>query len=470
MAFIATFNFQFLTVTSFAQFTKLLDFQGAESHPNGSLISDGTFLYGMTRDGGTSNIGTIFKIKLDGTSLSKLFDFDSLNGSHPRGSLISDGTFLYGVTNWGGTGTCQKGCGVIFKIKPDGTGYSKLFDFSDSSGFHPQGSLIFDGTFLYGMTVQGGTNNQGVIFKIKPDGTGYAKLLDFMGTTNGGWPYGSLISAGSFLYGMTHFGGTSGNGVVFKIKSDGTGFVKLFDFDPLGSSTGSKPYGSLFSDGTFLYGLTVSGGLGTCPSGGCGKIFKIKLDGTAYEDLRDFAGTPDGGSPHGSLISDGLFLYGMTKDGGTNDAGIIFKIKPDGTGYSKLIDFNDTRGNYPYGSLVSDGSFLYGMASWGGASFNNCQDGCGTIFKYSLVTDIAENNKSIDFSVYPNPNNGTFAVETKEIDYTINVTNILGENIYHSEIKNWKTEIDLSKHPNGIYFLNIKTKQGTISKKLIINR
>jgi uncharacterized repeat protein (TIGR03803 family) len=97
-------------------------------------------------------------------------------------SLIYDGTFLYGMTSWGGT----NGDGTIFKIKPDGTGSVKLFDFNKTiNGSQPNGSLISDGTFLYGMTFRGGTNDVGTTFKIKPDGTSYVKLLDFDGTTTG---------------------------------------------------------------------------------------------------------------------------------------------------------------------------------------------------------------------------------------------------------------------------------------------
>ena len=55
----------------------------------------------------------------------------------------------------------------------------------------------------------------GVIFKIKPDGTGYSKMLEFAGTTNGQSPEGDLIYDGTYLYGMTNTGGTNSDGVVF---------------------------------------------------------------------------------------------------------------------------------------------------------------------------------------------------------------------------------------------------------------
>ena len=69
--------------------------------------------------------------------------------------------------------------------------YTKLLDFDSINGKYPFGDLFSDGSFLYGITQNGGTNDNGVVFKIKPDGTGYSKLLDFTGS---GTPVGSLIS------------------------------------------------------------------------------------------------------------------------------------------------------------------------------------------------------------------------------------------------------------------------------------
>ena len=71
------------------------------------------------------------------------------------------------------------------------------------------------------MTYRGGVNDLGTIFKIKQDGTEFKKLLDFngfAGTATGGHPEGSLVSDGTYLYGMTRDGGVNGIGVIFKIK------------------------------------------------------------------------------------------------------------------------------------------------------------------------------------------------------------------------------------------------------------
>lgn len=183
---------------------------------------------------------------------TKLLDFNDTNGRYPFGSLYYDGIYLYGMTEYGGI----KDTGTIFKIKPDGSGYVKLLDFTGSvNGSRPHGSLISDGAFLYGTTMNGGINNLGTIFKIKPDGSGYAKLLDFANVTNGSNPNGSLIFDGSFLYGVTGYGGIKDSGTIYKIKPDGSNYLKIFDF--AGDTNGTVPDGSLFYDGTFLYGITT---------------------------------------------------------------------------------------------------------------------------------------------------------------------------------------------------------------------
>jgi uncharacterized repeat protein (TIGR03803 family) len=360
-----------------AQYTTVLDFNGTNGEqPHGTIISDGTFLYGMAYYGGTANAGLIFKIKPDGSGYDTLLNFKGPNGAFPTGSLISDGTFFYGMTSNGGAGSQ----GIVFKIKPDGTGYTDLLDFTGSAnGGHPQGDLISDGTFLYGMTGQGGSGGSGTVFKIMPDGTGFATLHNFGSTAyDGNWPMGSLFFDGTFLYGMTNQGGTTGRGIIFKILPDGTGYTNMYT---LGSTAfdGSYPEGSLISDGTYLYGVAHWGGVGNG-----GVVFKIKPDGTGYDTLVSFKGT-NGCTPVSSLISDGTFLYGTTSDGGTgtcnNGHGTIYKVKPDGTGFSKMFNFTGAlNGDHPQGSLYSDGSFLYGTAYGGGAN------GDGVLFKFYPIS------------------------------------------------------------------------------------
>lgn len=450
----------FICTTSNAQYTKLLDFDGVTygSYPQGTFISDGTYLYGMNQNGGANNLGTVFKIKPDGTGYVKLLDFDgSTNGSRPVGSLISDGTFLYGMTTTGGLNDL----GVVFKIKLDGTGYLKLLDFDmTTNGSIASGSLFFDGTYLYGMNNQGGANTYGTIFKILPDGTGYVKLIDFSYSI-GSHPFGNLISDGTWLYGMTWSGGANDMGTVFKVKPDGTGYTILLDFTFL--TTGHSPHGSLLFDGTFLYGMTYEGG-----ANNMGTVFKIRPDGTGYATLMDFDGTTRGGFPWGSLISDGTWLYGMTQSGGANNNGTLFKIMPDGSGFVKLFEFDETvSGREPWGSLFYDGIFLYGMTAYGGTNY------MGVMFRYGLTTGVNELQASNNpLSVYPNPaeREVTVCLNTKINNAQMEIYNVTGEKIYSAAFNNQKATISCKAFASGIYVARVTNGERIYNGKFIVQQ
>ena len=444
-----------------AQYTKLYDFDSINGRlPRCTLFSYGSFLYGITNNGGLHDDGVIFKLMPDGTSFTKLHDFisNSTDGYDPEGSLISVDSFLFGMTTAGGFNNM----GTIFKIKPDGTGYLKIFDFTGyPNGGYPGGSLIFDGTFLYGVTVSEGLYFQGSIFKIKPDGTGYVNIYNFGGTTTDGKGANSLITDGTFLYGTTYSGGTNDLGIIYKIKLDGTGYSNFFNFS--GSLNGRHP-SNLYYDGTFLYGTTASGG-----SNNYGTSYKVKPDGTGYLMLVDFTGGIIGGCPFGSLFYDGTYVYGGTGCGGANNKGIVYKIKADGTGNAKIIDYDGTNGTSSWGNFISIGNFLYGTTVSGGISNN------GTIFKIDISTGIKENNLTYNIFISPNPTNGIFTISAENLKMeSVTIYNVLGEIVY--QLPNFQIntssnfQIDLTNQPNGIYFINLKTEQGIVSKKIIINK
>jgi len=137
---------------------------------------------------------------------------DDPNGAFGYGSLIYDGTYLYGMTNNGG----EENRGTIFKMLTDGSGYQKLLDFNSDNGAQPLGSLILDGTTLYGMAELGGPDNFGFVFQIQTDGSDYQQLVDFNGAENGSLPFGTLLMVNKALFGMTNSGGTSDAGVAFR--------------------------------------------------------------------------------------------------------------------------------------------------------------------------------------------------------------------------------------------------------------
>jgi uncharacterized repeat protein (TIGR03803 family) len=209
------------------------------TNPASPLLEHNGYLYGMTpRKGYKNNNGTIYRIKISDHVFEKIHDFDKPIGKNPEGCLIDGANgFLYGMTTSGGLAND----GSIFRVKPDGSEFKKLHDFSNANGRKPLGDLLLYGGRLYGMTSIGGKHKRGVIFRINRSGTGYVILHHFSGS-DGARPLKNLMVYKGSFYGMTSKGGSSNLGVIFRIKSNGTEFKKLFDFN---YNTGGAPDGSL---------------------------------------------------------------------------------------------------------------------------------------------------------------------------------------------------------------------------------
>src|SRR5438067_1632049 len=159
------------------------------------------------------------------------------------------------------------------------------------TGWHPQSPLAQapDGT-LYGTTYDGEGAVFGTVFKINSDGTGFTVLKWFTNDLEGANPLGTLVLSGSTLYGTTYSGGSSDNGTVSKVNTDGSGYAVLKRFT---GSDGSFPQADLTLSGSTLYGTATYGG-----SSGFGTVFKVNTNGSGYTVLKNFAGHSDGAGPN----------------------------------------------------------------------------------------------------------------------------------------------------------------------------
>lgn len=446
-----------LTVTTNAQYNVLHHFTGPPNDGGWMALSvfieSDSVLYGMTAEGGGSNNGTIFKINKDGTNFRILYSFISPDndGTRPYGSLVLEGSTLFGMA-----GSVKSDYnGTFFRIDTNGTNYQVLHTFSGSEGKWPYDTPIMSGSVFYGLTTYGGSDTTsgwkggGTIFRMNTDGSGFRLLHTFYGGNDDGLgPHGSLIQIGSVLYGTALVGGY-GAGTIFKIDTNGTGFQLLHRFTA-GSNDGSLPFGTtlVLSDSTF-YGMTREGG-----SSGEGVVFKMKTDGSGFGLLHSFSGgANDGRLPEGgSLVLSDSTLFGMTTSGGTLDSGTIFTIKTDGSEFRLLHSFNGSDGKGPLGSLFLSDSVLYGMASEGG--INNL----GVIFALDLrqITGINEKksaDKSESFKLYPNYPNPF--IESTTIEYSIADANFVRLAIYDVSGREIITLVEENKSA-GEYTVNFE--------------
>lgn len=240
--------------------------------PYGSLIMNGGKLYGTTWGGGTYNKGLIFSIDPNGNNFAVPYSFgqDDANGTYPTGSLIASAGKFYGMTNQGGANFR----GVIFSVNTDGTGYSVIHQFSSGvgDGSYPQGDLLLTGGKLYGMTGGGGLTTMGVIFSMNTDGSNFALMHEFAGSpADGDYPAGALVLHNGKFYGTTSTGGSLNVGVLFSIDTDGTDYTVLYHFT--GAANGANPGKEApVISGSYLYGATTAGG-----SSGFGAIYRYEV-------------------------------------------------------------------------------------------------------------------------------------------------------------------------------------------------
>jgi uncharacterized repeat protein (TIGR03803 family) len=295
-------------------------------------------------------------------TLTTLHSFTVADGAHPFGGAILIGQTLYGCTRDGG----DYNNGTLFAINTDGTAFKSLYSFS--GGSDGRGPLIGTGSFsniLYGTAFSGGDSGNGTIFKLNTDGSGFQVLHEFTGGEDGSVPYGKVLVAGNTMYGTTYNGGISSNGVVFALNTSGSGFRILHSFaGPYESgsnltinSDGALPNSGLVLNGDLLYGTASFGG-----NSGYGTVFVVNTNGTGFKDLHDFTDGIDGGLPFGDLVLSEATLYGMAQNGGVPDsAGTLFAINTDGTGFTNAYNFTETTDlGYPSPGLLCSGDRLYG--------------------------------------------------------------------------------------------------------------
>ncbi len=300
------------------------------------------------------------------------FGNQSGDGSYPYAGLIMDKKGnLYGTTLAGGTNNI----GTVFKVVPPGKkggawAETVLYSFGSQSGdgSYPYAGLIMDKEGnLYGTTYYGGTNGQGTVFKVTSSGE--ESVLYSFGSQSGDgyYPYAGLImDKKGNLYGTTYYGGANGVGTVFKVTSSGEESV-LYSFGSQ-SGDGVYPYAGLIMDKKDnLYGTTYGGG-----AIGWGTVFKVTPKGTESVLYSFGSQSGDGSYPWAGLIMDkNDNLYGTTFEGGANGEGTVFELTAAGA-ETVLYSFTGsyTDGNGSYAGLVMDKEGnLYG-ASQNGPGYN----------------------------------------------------------------------------------------------------
>jgi uncharacterized repeat protein (TIGR03803 family) len=305
--------------------------------PESEVLFRSGKLYGTTYGGGASNLGTIYELAPPTVrggvwTARTIYSFTGgANGAHPIAGLIADTSGnLYGTT--------VDGNGTVFKLTSPGTvggdwTRTTLHVFSGADGGYPLAGLIFDATGnLYGVTEYGGASGNGTVFRLAPPTSPggdwiTTTIYSFGGGADGAFPAARLVfDTRGNLYGTTYQGGSSAyNGTVFKLTAPAWNKT-TYSFT---GANGSLPWGDLVFDSGSLYGTTQSGGPG---NGAGGTVFKITPPDTvggawAETVLHSFGGGSDGSTPlSGVTFSKKGNVYGTTANSGASGNGVVYGL------------------------------------------------------------------------------------------------------------------------------------------------
>jgi uncharacterized repeat protein (TIGR03803 family) len=274
--------------------------------------------------------------------------------------------------------------GLVFTVAQAAPAVSTVFAFNGSA---PNGGLVLgaDGG-LYGTSSAATAVSGGLVYRSTVNGSSVTSLHQFS-TTEGYAPKAGLLKGSDgLLYGSTRLGDASvvnSTGTIYRMAVDGTAFVILHRFgiysetnvngNPV-NGDGAYPESALIegSDGDF-YGVTRAGG-----ANGTGVIFRLSRDGTVFTKLHDFGPVTSlatdsliknvgGASPIGTLVEAGGYIWGTAAEGGAFGRGTIFRMTLDGGVFEWVHEFTDVSASSPYTN--TDGASPLAGLTVGGDGF-----------------------------------------------------------------------------------------------------
>ncbi len=143
-----------------------------------------------------------------------------------------------------------------------------------------------------------------------------------------------------------------------------------------------------------------------------------------------------------------------------------------------FIDVNVTGGVAPYDFLWSNGETTEDINGLEAGSYS-CQvtDANGCIielgpFEIQFISSVELINDVESFNYYPNPMNTVLQLDMElnaSVDFNIDILDINGKLVHTERVSaanNWSHQIDVSQLQAGVYFLQVRSKEGSMIRKL----
>ncbi len=304
-------------------------------------------------------------------------------------------------------------------------------------------------------------------------------LIDSSGTLlNSKTNYFNIKSEGHALVQLSN-----ANFLITGIKSNGLTNPEIFliKTNPFGDTIWTKAYGTSKVNNAFDIQATNDGGFviagyrfnNLCP---CYNSYVIKTDmnGDTLWTKLYLDGHESIAYSIEQTTDGGYIIAGTSYASGVNNFYDLFLMKINSVG--DTLWSRQFGGNAPdYGYFVrqtKDGGYIVsGSTSSYGGIYLIKTDSLGRV---NSSTGTVEINNPLDFSIFPNPNNGVFSLQVKGISKLhsfIEIYNLNGERVYTCQLtNNSKNNINLSFLNTGLYVVLLKSDDKIYTKKISIQK
>ncbi|TAE86414.1 MAG: T9SS C-terminal target domain-containing protein [Bacteroidetes bacterium] len=438
---------------------------------DGKIIVGGSF----NSFNGISGIGNIVRLNADGTLDTTFYTGTGFNNIVSSTSIQADGKIIVGgdFTSFNGI----SGINRIVRLNADGT-----LDNNFNTGLGFDGSvhsisILADGKIIVGgkFTSLNGTNGINRIVRLNADGTrdmtfniGTGFNVDVNSISiqlDGKIIVGGVFNAYNGTTGISRIVRLNANGILDITFNTGTGFngpVNSISIQSDGKIIVGGQFTSFNSNGKNRLTRLLGGCIPTPSSQNvtaC-NTYKWLANGVTYTSSGTYT----------AKLCDSIVTLNLTITSAltTSVNGVTITANETGATY-QWIDCNNA--NAP---ITGETNQSFTATANGNYAVIVTKNTCSDTSACVAITKVGGNKIEAlhsNFQVFPNPNNGTFSLQTNYSALgTVSITNALGELVFSEIIKAPKAEINLSAFGSGVYFVEVTTNGFISRQKIVISK
>jgi uncharacterized repeat protein (TIGR03803 family) len=249
-------------------------------YPIGRMVPgiEPNIFYGNASYAGASNTGVVYSYNASTGTYTDIINLNFTPSGNPV--VASDGSIYVIAQNADNSG--NNPYGALYHIVNGNIILNHSFTNSNCDGANPNFITLMPDGKIVGTTLNGGWG-YGTIFQYNPIDGSFPPPQFFVGT-NGKRPFG-VIYANGYLYGVTENGGSSNNGVLYRLTYPFNSPINILHNFTGNGSDGSNPADllTISNDGNTIMGTTLWGSSqGTKYTSSSGSTFSYSIPNNQY--------------------------------------------------------------------------------------------------------------------------------------------------------------------------------------------